>query len=78
MHQLTGYDWPGNARQLRNVIERAMIQCESDQITTEDLPLAGRDHDLAALIERTPETNEELKTIKKTIRQQAILLLQLL
>jgi formate hydrogenlyase transcriptional activator len=25
MHALTSYDWPGNTRELRNVIERAMI-----------------------------------------------------
>ena len=32
------YNWPGNVRKLRNVIERALILEESDQITTEYLP----------------------------------------
>ncbi len=32
------YNWPGNIRELRNVIERALIICD-DYITPEDLPL---------------------------------------
>jgi DNA-binding NtrC family response regulator len=72
VQQLMAHDWPGNARQLRNVIERAMIQCESDKIRAEDLPMGGSDRDLATLIGQTPQTNEELKEIKKTIRRQAV------
>lgn len=33
-----GYDWRGNVRELRNVIERAMILEEGEMITTEYLP----------------------------------------
>lgn len=32
------YDWPGNIRELRNVIERAMVLCEQDQIEPAHLP----------------------------------------
>ncbi|MBN2673881.1 MAG: sigma-54-dependent Fis family transcriptional regulator, partial [Deltaproteobacteria bacterium] len=32
------YPWPGNVRELKNCIERALALCESDQITTADLP----------------------------------------
>jgi NtrC-family two-component system response regulator AlgB len=35
---LKGYGWPGNLRELRNVIERAMILCRSDRIGIEHLP----------------------------------------
>ena len=35
---LLGYDWPGNIRELRNVMERAAILCETGQIATEHLP----------------------------------------
>ena len=31
--------WPGNIRELRNVIERALVLCESGEITTEHLPV---------------------------------------
>jgi NtrC-family two-component system response regulator AlgB len=35
---LRAYPWPGNIRELRNVIERAVILCQSDQIGIEHLP----------------------------------------
>jgi transcriptional regulator with PAS, ATPase and Fis domain len=38
---LLGYSWPGNIREMRNVIERAMILCAADQIHASDLPLGG-------------------------------------
>jgi transcriptional regulator with PAS, ATPase and Fis domain len=38
MNALTAYDWPGNARELRNVVERAVILSEQDIITAFDLP----------------------------------------
>ena len=30
------YDWPGNIRELQNVIERAVILCESDTFAVEE------------------------------------------
>jgi DNA-binding NtrC family response regulator len=35
---LCGYDWPGNIRELANVLERAQILAEGDTITVDDLP----------------------------------------
>ena len=71
--RLLAYDWPGNVRQLRNVIERAMILCEGDRIGIQDLPLFGQDDDLENLAEQIPATNEEFKQLKKEIRQKAVL-----
>jgi Nif-specific regulatory protein len=37
---LTGYDWPGNVRQLENAIERAVVMGSTELIVPEDLPEA--------------------------------------
>ncbi|TWT51187.1 Transcriptional regulatory protein ZraR [Rubripirellula amarantea] len=42
--KLLSYSWPGNIRQLRNVIERAVALTRFDQISVEDLPEKIRDH----------------------------------
>jgi DNA-binding NtrC family response regulator len=34
---LRGYAWPGNARELRNMIERALVWCDGPEITADDL-----------------------------------------
>ena len=55
---LTAYDWPGNGRELRNVIERALMLVTSDMLSAADLrtllptpagPLAGVDTTLISL-----------------------------
>jgi DNA-binding NtrC family response regulator len=38
MKALQAHPWPGNVRQLRNVIERALIVCEGRTIRKSDLP----------------------------------------
>ncbi|MBN2311124.1 MAG: sigma-54-dependent Fis family transcriptional regulator [Candidatus Hydrogenedentes bacterium] len=40
MEALCSYDWPGNTRELINIIERATILCRGNKITLEDLPQA--------------------------------------
>ncbi|HEY6573281.1 MAG TPA: sigma-54 dependent transcriptional regulator [Candidatus Eisenbacteria bacterium] len=48
MDVLIRYPWPGNARELANVVERALILCEGDRLTQENLPIGIR--------RSTPET----------------------
>ncbi len=46
--RLLGYDWPGNIRELQNVLERAMLLAEQDVIGPEHLPPDVRPSALAA------------------------------
>jgi formate hydrogenlyase transcriptional activator len=36
LERLQGYDWPGNIRELQNVIERAVILCEGDTLSIDE------------------------------------------
>ena len=38
LQMMSRYDWPGNIRELVNVLERAQILAEDNLITTDDLP----------------------------------------
>jgi DNA-binding NtrC family response regulator len=38
MDRLMAYDWPGNVRQLENVIDRAVILCTEREITADLIP----------------------------------------
>jgi DNA-binding NtrC family response regulator len=67
--RLTTYDWPGNVRQLKNVIERAVILCEGKEVTPGELPALD---DLGGLVVQVPEDNEALKRVKKDIRENAV------
>lgn len=40
---MTQYDWPGNLRELHNVVERCLILSEDNRIDRDDLPLEIRD-----------------------------------
>ncbi len=39
LNMLINYTWPGNIRELSNVIQRAMLFCDGEKITLADLPL---------------------------------------
>jgi len=55
---MRGYDWPGNIRELRNVVERATAFCDGDQITPEDLP-----SDLQARLGRTTRSHSVVAAV---------------
>ncbi len=40
VERITGFDWPGNVRQLQNEVQRAVLLCEGDQIEAQDLSIA--------------------------------------
>jgi DNA-binding NtrC family response regulator len=70
--RLMEYHWPGNVRQLRNVIERAVIFCEGNRVTAQDLGLPEDVKASAKSSSYVPQTKDELKRIKKKIRRSAV------
>jgi transcriptional regulator of acetoin/glycerol metabolism len=58
LRALQAYDWPGNIRELRNVVERALLLCGRSEVHERDLTFdlcAMRDED------RDPSTIDELE-----------------
>jgi len=69
---LEGYSFPGNVRELENIIERAVVLAEGDIIRKEDLEqhdAVGGEGDFDG---RVPVTAEELKEMKRHIRGHAV------
>ncbi|MBS1911902.1 MAG: sigma-54-dependent Fis family transcriptional regulator [Bacteroidetes bacterium] len=44
LKMLHDYPWPGNVRELQSAVERAVLLCDEEQITVDDLPLALQDY----------------------------------
>ncbi|MDI9431280.1 MAG: sigma-54 dependent transcriptional regulator [Planctomycetota bacterium] len=38
MHILTAHDWPGNIRQLKNVVRTMVVMCDRDRLDVQDIP----------------------------------------
>lgn len=45
MERFIVYDWPGNVREMANILERIVVTSEQQQISVQDLPLCFSDHD---------------------------------
>ncbi len=54
-HCLTQYAWPGNIRQLRNILFRAMTQVESDVLQMEDIHLPENEVSSSIISDETLE-----------------------
>lgn len=61
LQRLLEYDWPGNIRELQNVIERAMILAKGVTIQPDDLPLAQISHNKPAI----PNPPEKWLTLRE-------------
>ncbi len=70
------YNWPGNIRELENVIERAIILCEDGLITIKDLPNWFKNNVFnARMIDNIPtgaKLYETLELIEKEMIERAL------
>lgn len=66
-NSLLKYGWPGNIRELENVIQKAIITSESDLIKSNDLPIANESS-------VTPDSKHlSLKEVRNGAERQAII-----
>jgi len=69
---LLNYNYPGNIRELENIVERAVVLSRGDTIMTEDLPLNLREGKVEDLMKEAgkrrslPETLEEIERLRIT------------
>ena len=61
---LKNHPWPGNLRELKNVIQRAIIVCNGNQIRVEDLPPIIRN-----MFTSSDQTNDNIPLLKDIIEK---------
>jgi PAS domain S-box-containing protein len=64
---LQRYDWPGNIRELQNVIERSIILSSADVFSVDELWLSGRTSPQAFRAETSPALSVEPRTEREII-----------
>ncbi|MCK8517213.1 sigma-54 dependent transcriptional regulator [Methylonatrum kenyense] len=79
LHALVHYPFPGNVRELENILERALTLCEGEQITPEDLQLP--DHEQVQTLPGqalTPDPDDDfdlegyLEDIERSVMTKAL------
>jgi len=68
---LQTYGWPGNIRELRNAVERAMLLAEGDRLTARDFPVAAAGARLTEAVE-LPAGGIDLEKLERSLVAQAL------
>jgi two-component system response regulator HydG len=71
LHELENYSWPGNLRELRNVIRRTVLFTKGDTITVENLPTLKEksENDTKKDIALTRDADEEKERIIRALEK---------
>jgi two-component system, NtrC family, response regulator AtoC len=70
MKLLQSYGWPGNIRELRNAVERAMLLTDADWLEVEDFPLSARSTPSAEF--ELPPHGVNLEELERSLVMQAL------
>jgi DNA-binding NtrC family response regulator len=70
---LTNYQWPGNIRELKNVIERAVVMNRDQQITIDDIILPEEDQSLTKTkIDEPNSFHGSIESHKRNVIENAL------
>jgi two-component system, NtrC family, response regulator AtoC len=72
MKRLQTYPWPGNIRELRNAIERAMLLVEGDELTDKDFPLTTGAAPRLTETVQLPAHGIDLEQLERSLVVQAL------
>ncbi|MBK5096715.1 MAG: sigma-54-dependent Fis family transcriptional regulator [Gemmatimonadetes bacterium] len=66
LKRMQGYSWPGNVREVENVVERAMVIATGSSIELDDLPEIVRDPESMVRISSDTLSSDELSVKKRS------------
>ena len=72
MKQLKAYRWPGNIRELRNAVERAMLLADGSELAAEDFPVASSATPRLTEGVALPAAGVDLEQLERSLVVQAL------
>jgi len=72
MTRLQTYGWPGNIRELRNAVERAMLLGEGKQLTIADFPMIANGRVKLTEAVELPANGIDLEQLERSLVVQAL------
>jgi DNA-binding NtrC family response regulator len=70
---LENYSWPGNIRELKNLVERVAILCDAEIIEVKHLPKKMKSSSYEPVVNDLPATWEEFKKYKQQEKEEAVM-----